>query len=74
MKQLIKQLKQLQQTTERDHENSELILDHALELEKQKWKVCGTRLSYSAAIDETIEKAAALKDKNETKRTLYIYH
>ena len=37
MKQLIKYLKQLQETAERDHENSELIHYRMLEAERQKW-------------------------------------
>ena len=36
MKQLVKQLEQLQQTTERDCENNELIRYCAIEAERQK--------------------------------------
>ena len=44
MKQLINYLKQLQQTNERNCENSELLCYRALETKRQKWEACEARL------------------------------
>ena len=45
MKQLVKQLEQLQQTTERDCENTELICYCAIQAERQKWEAREARLA-----------------------------
>ena len=63
MKQLIKQLKQLQQTAERDHEHSELTRHRALEAERQKWEAREARLT--TQLDKAMQRIAVLQDQSE---------
>ena len=66
MKQLVKQLEQLQQTTERDRENNEFIRYHAIEAERQKWEAHEARLI--AQLDEAMQRIASMRDQSETRR------
>ena len=54
MKQLVKQLEQLQQTTERDCENNELICYCSIQAERQKWEAHEARLA--AQLDEAMQR------------------
>ena len=71
MKQLIKQLEQLQQTTERDHEHSELTRHRALEAERQKWEASEARLT--TQLDEAMQRIAVLQDQSEERERVCVY-
>ena len=63
MKQLIKQLKQLQQSAERDCKHSELIHNCALEVERQKWEAREARLTVQ--LDEAMQRIVVLQDQSK---------
>ena len=62
MKHLIKQLEQLQQTAERDHENSELLCYHVMEVERQKWEACEARLTVQ--LEEAMQQIVLLREQS----------
>ena len=62
--QLLEEIEQLQQTTERERENSELVRYRALEAERQKWESRETRIA--AQLDKAMQQIAELQEQKIT--------